>query len=356
MLIKLINKASILGIVAGTAFFTSCHNPVFDYEGDCSTEYSIGFVYDMNTTWSDAFSSLVWSVNLYAFDSDGLFIKEFKAKGEELKNPDFRFTFGPETLSPGHYNFVAWCGLDNEGDDENYFSVPEPQKGVTTIEELTCTLETFSNNRYPVYSDSRLNFLYNGYIEAELPDTPDGGRHEWIIYLTQDTNHFNIKLQELSGEDIKADDYTVIIECADGKMAYNNTLLPSPVVTYLPWQQLGDEMALGSEDGTIRYNIGLSADLSISRLMADQKNQTFLTVTSNKTGDAIIARVPLIDYALLAKQYYEEAYRHKMNDQEFLDRQNEYQMTFFLYNGKWQNSYINIESWRIVLHEYGVGD
>ena len=59
----------------------------------------------------------------------------------------------------------------------------------------------------------------------------------------------------------------------------------------------------------------------------------------------------LIDYALLAKDYYEEAYGHEMSDPEFLDREDDYVFTLFLdKNNKWSQTSIYIHSWRVVLH------
>lgn len=75
-----------------------------------------------------------------------------------------------------------------------------------------------------------------------------------------------------------------------------------------------------------------------------------LTIT-NREGDKV-AEIPVIDYALLAKDYYEEEYGRKMTDQEFLDREDDYVMTFFLdENNRWISSVILIHSWRIVLNE-----
>ena len=70
---------------------------------------------------------------------------------------------------------------------------------------------------------------------------------------------------------------------------------------------------------------------------------------ANSQGDTV-ARIPVIDYALLAKDYYEEEYNHIMSDQEFLDREDDYVMTFFLdENNRWINSQILIHSWRVVV-------
>ena len=63
--------------------------------------------------------------------------------------------------------------------------------------------------------------------------------------------------------------------------------------------------------------------------------------------DKVVLSVPIVDYALLVKGYYKRA----MDDQEYLDRQDEYNMTFFLdESGDWVSSTIIVNSWRVVLN------
>ena len=328
----------------------SCH-AVFEDEEKCETVYNVHFIYDMNLKWADAFSSEVNSVNLYIFDKEGVFIQEISQPANPLTPSTYRI---PQELIPGEYMFLAWCGLESpEGKGES-FTVPQPVAGVTRIEDLTCTLNTVTAGNGALESDTQLKFLFHGLQTYQLDDNSDGREYSYPIYLTKDTNHIRIILQELSGDDMVASDYSVSIECADGSLAYNNDLIASPIVTYMPWAQQSDIMGLGEQDGNIKYNYGLVADLSVSRMMASQEDEMYLTVRNNNSDSNIIARVPIIQYALLAKSYYEDAYGHVMTNQEFLDREDEYQMTFFLYNDRWQNSYIDINSWRVVLHNYDV--
>lgn len=350
-------KACILSTLVLLMPFSFCScDDFYEDEGDCVTKYRIKFVYDKNLKWADAFPSEVKSVNLYIFDSNGKFVKGLAVAGEKLSQPGFCIEFDEESIAPGDYTFVAWCGLVNNGVAMQSFTVPQPVVGVTTIEELTCTLNTLSNQQYSAYSDTMLNFLYHGMLKANLPSN-DGLVYEYTIYLTKDTNHIRIILQELSGDDMNADDYSMQIVAADGRLAYNNDLLPdNPVVTYLPWAQHTDRMELGDEDGTIQYNQGLVADFTTSRMMATQQNDFMLTIANKESKEQIIAKVPVIQYALLAKDYYTMAYDHNMTDQEFLDREDEYVLTFFMYQNKWIDSYIEINSWRIVLHDYELGN
>ena len=57
--------------------------------------------------------------------------------------------------------------------------------------------------------------------------------------------------------------------------------------------------------------------------------------------------IPVIDYCLLVKGHYDRA----MTDQEYLDRQDEYSMVFFLdANNRWLAQQIYINSWRVILN------
>ena len=74
-----------------------------------------------------------------------------------------------------------------------------------------------------------------------------------------------------------------------------------------------------------------------------------LHIKNRETGEDVF-RIPVADYALLVKGHY----RENMSDQEYLDRQDEYTMTFFLDEGEWVSSFIYINSWRVVLNDTGL--
>ena len=85
------------------------------------------------------------------------------------------------------------------------------------------------------------------------------------------------------------------------------------------------------------------ASHTISRLCTEQQKDVLVTVY-NKKGEKVLS-IPLIDYALLVKGSYA-----KMDDQEYLDRQDKYDLVFFLDEGdRWMSAYIYINSWKLVL-------
>lgn len=346
-----------LSVVVSFAL-TSCDRSMFDDEGDCEVTHIIRFRYEMNLKWADAFPSEVNSVNLYVFDSNGIFVKDYRGRGEALSSSDYYIELD---LPVGDYRFVAWCGLENDGVEMESFTVPQPVAGVTPIEELTCALNTkraaLARAEAPEYSDEALHFLYYGSLNVHIEDNHDGRRYEHVMYLTKDTNHIRIILQETVGEGLDKDDYEITLDDANGFMEYDNSLRAGDVITYKPWCQDSDEIGVGKPEaeGGLEYVRGVYADLTVARMMASHRDDMMLVIRNRTTHD-LIARVPVIQYALLSKKYYEEAYGHAMTDQEFLDREDEYVLTFFLVNSKWIDNMIMIHSWRVVYHDYGVGN
>ena len=86
------------------------------------------------------------------------------------------------------------------------------------------------------------------------------------------------------------------------------------------------------------------AEMTTGRLMADKRP---ILVVRNLEEDKVVLSVPIVDYALLVKGNY----NRDMSDQEYLDRQDEYSMTFFLDEaGDWVSSTIIVNSWRVVFN------
>jgi len=336
---------------------TSCDGAIYDDEGDCSVTYRLAFRYDKNMNWADAFAHEVESVHLYAFDLDGLLVGAQTESGEALKAAGYTM---PLDLPAGDYRLVAWCGLEPAGDRVKAFTVPAVRVGETRIEELQCRLER-GYDEAGAYSSRKLNSLFHGMLEVNLPVNDDGGEYTYTMELTKDTNHVRIILQHLSGKEVDPADFTFRIEEANGLMNYDNTLLGNETITYRPYHTGSGTAGLGIDDYPEKGGRAQSAapraitsvsvaiaDLAIARLVEDC--QTILTVETSDGETA--ARIPLTDYALLLKSGYDE----EMSDQEYLDRQDEYALTFFLdENRYWIRTSIIINSWKIVLNNVDFG-
>ena len=238
---------------------------------------------------------------------------------------------------------MAWCGLE---DERQSHAVPTLQPGTSTLSDLTCTVQREHADGATATAGELAPAFHSLVTDVELTDTY--GTHYIDIPLVKDTKTVRVVLQHLDGSPVPADRFTFNIACANGLMAHDNSLLPDEVLNYRPYYTASGT-AETQADGT-RATTSIStalAEMSTGRLVWDNGTPATLSVTNNETGQVVLS-IPLMDYALLVKGYY----NRDMPDQEYLDRQDEYNLTFFLdENNRWVSSTIIINSWRVVLSE-----
>lgn len=313
----------------------SCDNAIYDYEGDCGSYYHIKFKYDLNMKYADAFHQEVNSIALFVFDKNGVLVHMQQEDDKSLlSSGDYTM---PLTLEPGEYELLAWGGLQNE---ESFDLLANPQIGVTKIEDLEVKMHRKYNGD-EAYVDEDLTRLFHG--KRRLSYTAEQGHHVEEVSLTKNTNVIRVMLQQLVGSRISADMFRFEITDDNGWMAYDNSLKQDEVITYLPWHTESGTASAESdiyEEELVSVVLG---EMTIARLM-DSKNPQ-LTIW-NKESQKRVLSIPLKEYVLLIKGYY----NRQMSNQEYLDRQDEYNITFFLENSEWLSASIMINSWRVVLN------
>ena len=325
---------TLLLLFAGS--LASC-NVLTEEDQDCALY--VRFKYDMNMNFADAFQNAVNSVTLYAF-KDGVLAYQRTEEGELLKQNGYRMRIDEIPYREKHkYDYITWAG---EPDNES-FTIPVLTVGKSTKEDLFCQLNRAGNG---VVSDD-LEDLFHGMTNGQ-----DYGRSassaagdEVVIPLTKNTNNIRIVLQHLSGKPVDVNKLNFTITDKNGLMNYDNMLLGEDVITYKAWHKAQGSAGIGEQQEGVITEVNLAlADLTVARLMADE--EPILVVTNDE--EEMVIHIPLVDYALLYKRLrYED-----MPDQEFLDRQDEYNMTFFLdENYRWINQFIYINSWKVVLQE-----
>lgn len=324
---------------------SSCDSWLYEEEGDCSVYYRLKFRYDINLKWADAFANEVSSVHLYAFDPSGVLVWQQEEQVEPSAAENYSMLLN---LPAGDYRLLAWCGLRNDGEHEESFSVPEARVGETRMEQLQCTLNR-KRDESGAYSEEHLYRLFHGTLDVSLPVNDDGGSYEYTMSLIKNTNHIRVILHHLSGEDVNEEDFILRIDDENGLMAHDNELMPDENINYRPWDILSTEAGIDKDGTRAISNVkGLAADFTVGRLIETHREKMILAIDT-KEGKKV-ARIPVIDYALMGKEYYENEYRYPMDKREFLDRLDECVMTLFLdENHKWVSSVIQILSWRVVL-------
>ena len=111
---------------------------------------------------------------------------------------------------------------------------------------------------------------------------------------------------------------------------------------YSPWTT-GEEIVGSWEDNDTPVSVAW-AEFSTSRLVVE--NNPRLTITNNETGEEVFS-IPLKEYLLLLRS---ELYAD-MKAQEYLDRESEWSMVFFLDDGfRWVNVHIIINGWTVRLN------
>lgn len=318
--------------------FTSCDSVIYDGEGDCSVKYRIEFEYERNMEFADAFASKVSSVALYVFDESGVLVEQMSESGEALAADDYAMML---ELEPAEYDLLAWCGVDGKN-----FTVPTATVGQTTLDQMLCTMSRKSDTAGS-YVDEDLSALFHGLKRISYTDEP--GVHTEVLSLTKNTNNFRIILQQTwsegsaaEGVDVSKFDFAIIDD--NGKMNYDNSVMEDEQIIYRPWDITTGDVDVDTDISTRANMVTVSvAELTTARLMTDHR--PILVVTKKETGEKVLS-VPIVDYALLVKGNY----NRNMDDQEYLDRQDEYNMTFFVHDGKWVSSQIIINSWRVVLN------
>lgn len=315
----------------------SCGGMIYDDQGDCDPHYKVRFRYDMNMKFADAFSNEVLAVTLYVIDeATGRIVWQKSESGEALRAEGYMMDVD---VAPGNYTLLAWCG---EGAG-THFTIPEADINTG----LTCTLARKRHETGYAYSDEDLNRLYHGRLAAaDFPD--EQGTHIYTVPLTKDTNVVRVVLQHLSGEPVDHTKFDFSITDSNGTLDWDNSILDDEPLTYHAWSVTSGSASIERPEGRASrvqtdYSAAL-AELTTSRLV---KGQNARLNVKRKDGSDVLS-IPLIKTVLLVKGHH----NRNMSDQEYLDRQDEYNIVFFLdENDSWINTTIYINSWQVVLQD-----
>lgn len=349
-------------LLAASLGMASCDSLIYDGEGDCAPYYKVRFVYDMNMKFADAFPNEVRDVTLYVIDErDGRVVLEKHESGEALSADGYMMDVD---VPPGDYTLLAWCG---EGHRTSFAVNPSDIHS-----ELRCSLAARSNpEEGPWGTDGShvtqcLDNLYHGKLEAKnFP--PTQGTYIYEVPLVKNTNDIHIVLQHLSGEPVDKDAFTFTVTDENGLMDWDNSLLPDEPLTYFAWytdagiagvevpdysdtdqeEEPGGEAQNAPAGRALTQVSAVVAELSVGRIVKRPKGvpQPYVKIYNNESREMIV-KVPLVDYCLLVKGKRKET--EDMDDQQYLDRQDDYSMVFFLdEDNRWLKTEIIINSWRV---------
>lgn len=304
----------------------------------CVTTYQLRITHKMNMKSADAFETEVKKVNVYVFDENENHVATYTDLSPEWRPGGYVMNL-PD-LHPGHYHFIAWCGDDDKG------SFVQPTRAELNKSDLRRHLNLATDSESEKdYTDHNLDRLFHSSVKATLSELPNGGTHIVDMDLTKDTNTIRIMLQNVDGNNIDKDDFSFVITDHNSRLDHtNNPEEDTPDHDYRPFSITELETQFDPNAGSIPVitgPTGLFAEISTSRLMAT--HEPTLTIR-NKTGETVLS-INLIKYFDQIKG--EDV--GPMQLQEYLDRQDSYNLTLFLYGNQWQKSLgIYINSWKVV--------
>lgn len=313
----------------------------------------------------NAFNPQVHCYTLYLYNQDGELIRTFAESGEVLRSNHYHLKID---LPHGVYKIRAFGGTACTGRSFLPFRQtgdglqPLGSNGAHSLTELYWQLDY---DRDLNISDRLLHDFYYAYglddkplAEAEI--IVDGEMYKpHTLRFMRNTNAVRIIMQHTSsGADaagnpcdvflpVNADDY--IFRITDSNALFDHANHPvltgdasRDVVTYYPWTK--SNISISSRTDKNSGASAATADLSVSRLMADSKGRIQIL---DRTRGEILLDVPL-SYLRLSKP----AQLKDMGEQEYLDRQKYWNVTFIrTSNELWSEAKIIINGWKVNLND-----
>lgn len=313
-------------LVAAAVGLSSC-SLVTDDLDPCPQGVKLRFVYDYNMEFANAFPPQVDCLTLLVYDEAGNYIKTITETSNVLADENWRMTI--DLPAGKKYRFVAYGGL--ECDKSSFHFVDTPAAG----SKLTSLEVAMDDNCIGADPGVDLHPLFYGNLDLTVPANSTDYT-QGTVYMLRDTNSIRILLQNVDGTPVNPDDFNFAITADNTLMGWNNDVIPTADgITYSPWV-VGQNSTGSLDNGNLA--VLAYAEFSVARLIDGAPVQ--LVITDKVHGDKVLS-IPLVNYLLLLKS---EKFK-TMDDQEYLDRENHWDIILFLNGGRWIDTHIVINDW-----------
>ncbi|MBD5306470.1 MAG: FimB/Mfa2 family fimbrial subunit [Bacteroides sp.] len=318
----------LLSVILGL-MMTAC-NAVWQDEPVCNQGLSIRFIYSYNMEYANAFPSQVHCLTVLIYDEEGNYIRTVEEHDRALlSDENWRM---PVDLPEGRYRVVAYGGM--ACDDASFHFSPIPAPGGLydrrDVElDADCLTDPARRNLHPLFF-GEAEITEVGYNDADyVPVT---------VSMMKDTNNLRILMHNSDNSPLDSSDFRFTLTDDNTLFSYDNSLLPSPTVTYLPWSQGDNSSLTTAEDDQAPYM--LWSEIATSRFIVNSRAR--LTIEQISTGRTVLS-IPIVNYLL---QYRSDNYS-MIPPQEFLDRKSEWELSLFLDSGDWTTVTISIRDWTV---------
>lgn len=339
---KFITRTSPARLIIATAIailtlvgLTACESIYDDDLQPCPQGLRLRFIYDYTLEGGNSFPSQVDCLTLHIYDAEGKYVRTLTETFDALRDENYRMTVD---LPAGEYRLIAYGGA--ECDEASFSHTAYPHEG-SLDEEIGMKLN--DECLQPGNPKGRLHDHFYGSVKVSVTNPVD--YTEETVPMMKNTNHFRIMLQHLNYEPLDGNDYDFEIIDDNTLFDHRNMLVDNGDVTYTPWSKgtVGTGVVEQRPDGTrtITEVVSAYAELSTSRLMTSRHPR--LIVRHIASGNVCID-IPLINYLKALRSDRFSQYK----DQEFLDRQSNWNMIFFMNDAQtWYKSHIKVNDWDV---------
>lgn len=333
-------------LLSGAAMAASCTGLVFEQEGNCDDDVEVYLKYDYNVQRADMRPFHVGWAEVYAIDQNGKVAATATVSPQEAADKNSTVKFGG--LQPGHYTFMA-IAMQRPYEQLAAESGARFRANLPVVGSEASSLEVRLDRKNEGGEFSKVNapacgldtlwigHSFKGGITMPEVNSQTGTTHRDTISLVRDTKYLHLTLHQTENRpDIHDTDYEVRVIDANGHLGWDNNLIKDETIEYTPFASWTTEL---TEDDTV-IERAAHFNISFSRLMynAAGKPNATLEIFSKATNKTV-ARVDLAYYLAFGRDAF--AMRN-YTPQEYLDRQYDYRMDFFLNDRTWEKLEISV--------------
>lgn len=371
---------------------------VTDDVKDCPSGLFVRFTFDYNIHRADMFKDHVGCVTLYIYDADGRKVAERTVANTNSDRPLERYGytmhFAPNELPAGRYRLVA-LGMQRDWDEAaaekgaryrrtnseshslsehlqvtlDHADSPDPVSGRHHVEHLNQPLDTLWHtvkvmqtgpiDGVAVPDIPRTQYPIGVYpLEEQFVEVARDRATYATVSLIRDTKHIGITLRQLDAPaDMYADDYELTITDNNALVGHDNEIIPCHDILYSPYAswtsrfdgtdtQIESSRSTRTDGNDATIQRAAHFNVMTNRLMHSASNPSAnarLKIRNKKTGK-ICADINLTSALQQGRFAYEQ---YAYSPQDYLDREWDYNLQFFLQNGEWKycEVVINVLSW-----------
>ena len=308
----------------------------------CDTGVYLHFRYDYNTQRANLFHDHVGGIVVMVYDKDGKFLMRQDAFNSDVDAPLSRHDFAVHiNLQPGDYQFIAIAMQKRYEDALNTpgakFRIHNHTEGEDMTKFNTVLDRIEAGDIDEVDNSAPLDTLWHA-MSQHITTVYDLQATHDTLSLVRDTKQLTVSLHQLdSPADISADDYGFEIIADNGLILHDNSLARDAQLRYTPFHTWTTDFR--DATGNIKERTA-HAGLMFSRLVyfpPEENNRNAILHIYNKVSGETVARINLPDILQQGRDAYAA---QNYGIQEYLDREYDYRLDFFLKGSEWQ--YINL--------------